>query len=151
MNTVLDSEASVGERIWAGASIIPVGKVFKLAKAGEGAFKFANKGKHTAKRARDIDGKRPSWRQSEKDVGTNYPDYEEQKAFKKGKEVPYGTSGSSRPDFYSTKKSIEVKNYNVTSSSGRSRLINNVVKQVNKRIDDLPRGTTQTVTIDVRG
>ncbi|NBJ71707.1 hypothetical protein D1839_20085 [Roseburia sp. 1XD42-34] len=51
VNTVLDSEASVGERIWAGASILPVGKPLKLIKAG-GVIKFANKGKHTAKKVK---------------------------------------------------------------------------------------------------
>ncbi|WP_199690321.1 MULTISPECIES: hypothetical protein [Clostridia] len=45
VNTVLDSEASVGERIWVGASILPVGKPLKLIKAG-GVIKFADKGKH---------------------------------------------------------------------------------------------------------
>lgn len=65
--------------------------------------------------------------------------------------MPYGTSGSSRPDFYTNGHSIEVKNYDVTSSGGRSRLVNNVSNQVNKRINDLPSGTSQTVIIDVRG
>ncbi|WP_302052589.1 HNH/ENDO VII family nuclease [Virgibacillus pantothenticus] len=54
VNTVLDSEASAGERIWAGASIIPAGKVLKLVKAG-GVIKFANKGKQTAKKVKKID------------------------------------------------------------------------------------------------
>ena len=30
-------------------------------------------------------------------------------------------------------------------------MINNIANQVNKRITDLPRGTQQTVIIDVRG
>ncbi|GIP61913.1 hypothetical protein J32TS6_04680 [Virgibacillus pantothenticus] len=54
VNTVFDSEASAGERIWAGASIIPAGKVLKLVKAG-GVIKFANKGKQTAKKVKKID------------------------------------------------------------------------------------------------
>jgi len=40
--------------------------------------------------------KRPSWRQSELDVQKSYPDYEPQKSFKNGQEVPYGTRGSTR-------------------------------------------------------
>ncbi|VYT97218.1 hypothetical protein [Clostridium tertium] len=95
--------------------------------------------------------KRPSWRQSELDVQSDFPDYNPQKSFIDGDEVPYGTKGSSRPDFYKEGASIEVKNYKVTTSEGRSRLINNISNQVNKRITDLPSGTSQTIIIDVRG
>lgn len=94
---------------------------------------------------------RPTWRQSEKDVGNNYPEYDEQKSFKNREEVPYGEKGSSRPDFYKKGTSIEVKNYNLTTSSGRNSLVNTISKQVNKRIFDLPSGTKQTIIIDVRG
>ena len=94
---------------------------------------------------------RPTWRQSETDVGELNPDYEAQKSFLNGKEVPYATCGSSRPDFYTTGSSIEVKNYNVTNNFGRNSLINTVSNQVNKRIADLPSGTKQTIIIDVRG
>lgn len=95
--------------------------------------------------------KRPSWRQSELDVESEFPDYNPQKSFIDGKEVPYGTKGSSRPDCYKKGASIEVKNYKITTTEGRSRLINNISKQVNKRITDLPDGTIQTVIVDVRG
>ncbi|WP_121639459.1 ribonuclease YeeF family protein [Virgibacillus sp. Bac330] len=54
IKTVLDSEASTGERLWTGASIIPAGKVLKLVKAG-GVIKFADKGKQTAKKVKDLD------------------------------------------------------------------------------------------------
>ena len=56
---------------------------------------------------------RPTWRQSETDVGDVNPNYETKKSFLNGKEVPYATRGSSRPDLYITGSSIEVKNYNV--------------------------------------
>jgi len=39
----------------------------------------------------------------------------------------------------------------VTTSSGQSNLVSNVSNQINKRINDLPAGTKQTVVIDVRG
>ncbi|MBL5773164.1 hypothetical protein B5V88_12625 [Heyndrickxia sporothermodurans] len=65
--------------------------------------------------------------------------------------VSHGTKNSSRPDFYINGHSIEVKNYKVTTSSGRSNLIRNVSKQINKRISDLPYKTKQSVIIDVRG
>ncbi|PAE22782.1 LXG domain-containing protein [Bacillus sp. 7894-2] len=94
---------------------------------------------------------RPSWRQSENDVGKEYPGYRDQVSFKEGNEVSHGTKNSSRPDFYINGHSIEVKNYKVTTSSGRSNLIRNVSKQINKRISDLPEQTRQSVIIDVRG
>ncbi len=96
-------------------------------------------------------GTRPSWRQSEIDVEKDFPEYNAQKSFKDGKEVPYGEKGSSRPDLYQTGHSIEVKNYKISTSSGRSRLVNNVSKQVEKRLSDLPNGTKQSVLIDIRG
>ncbi|MCG3088319.1 hypothetical protein L7D49_10350 [Sporosarcina sp. MB25] len=98
-----------------------------------------------------IDKPRPSWRQSEIDVGKEYPGYRDQVSYKDGQEVSHGTKNSSRPDFYTNGHSIEVKNYNLTTSSGRSNLIRNVSKQVNKRISDLPEKTKQTVIIDIRG
>ena len=47
--------------------------------------------------------------------------------------------------------SIEVENYKITTSSGRSRLVNNVSKQVVKRLKDLSGGSKQSVIIDIRG
>ncbi len=102
----------------------------------------------------DANGKditRPSWRQSEIDVGNEYPGYRNQVSFKEGNEVSHGTKNSSRPDFYINGHSLEVKNYKVTTSSGRSNLIRNVSKQINKRLNDLPEQTKQSVIIDVRG
>lgn len=101
--------------------------------------------------AKGIDKTRPSWRQSEIDVGKEYPGYRDQVSFKDGNEVSHGTKNSSRPDFYISGHSIEVKNYKVTTSSGRSNLIRNVSNQINKRISDLPEQTKQSVIIDVRG
>jgi hypothetical protein len=94
---------------------------------------------------------RPPWRQSEIDIGKEYPGYRDQVSFKDGVEVQHGTKHSSRSDFYIKRHGIEVKNYNLTTSSGRSNLVRNVSKQINKRINDLPSGTKQTVIIDVRG
>ena len=47
--------------------------------------------------------------------------------------------------------SIEVKNYNVTNSSGRNSMIRIISNQVNQRIIHLPSGTKQTIIIDIRG
>lgn len=98
-----------------------------------------------------IKAKRPSWRQSEKDVSAANSDYETQKSFKNGEEVPYGTKGSVRPDNYKEGASIEVKNYDVTTLGGRNRLVDNITKQVEQRIEHLPVNTSQKVVIDVRG
>uniref|UniRef100_UPI003F75E2B0 hypothetical protein n=1 Tax=Streptococcus ruminantium TaxID=1917441 RepID=UPI003F75E2B0 len=94
---------------------------------------------------------RPSWRQSEVDVGKDFPGYEPQKSFLNGNEVPHGTKRSVRPEYYKAGHSIEVKNYNVQTSKGRSNLVNNVSKQVKQRTHNLPESTKQTVVIDVRG
>ncbi|MEK4603972.1 hypothetical protein MHH42_23540 [Bacillus sp. FSL L8-0099] len=46
---------------------------------------------------------------------------------------------------------MEVKNYDLSTSSKRSNLVRVIVKQVNDRVDNLPIGTKQTVIIDIRG
>ena len=68
-----------------------------------------------------------------------------------GEEVPYGTKGSVRPDYYKEGSSIDIKNYNIENSSGRSRLVENIKKQYYQRVKNLPKDTSQTVVIDVRG
>lgn len=95
--------------------------------------------------------KRPTWRQSEIDVGLEFPDYSPQVSFLNGVEVPYGTPGSVRPDYYKSGNSIEVKNYNVTSAAGRSKLIRNILTHYQKRGTNMPANTAQTVVIDIRG
>lgn len=97
--------------------------------------------------------KRPTWRQSELDVGKQLDGqgYSAQKSFKNGVEVPYGTKGSVRPEYYKAGTSVEVKNYNVETPAGRASLERNVVNQATQRTKDLPVGTTQKLTIDVRG
>lgn len=49
--------------------------------------------------------------------------------FLDGKEVPYGTKGSVRPDYYKVGSSVDLKNYNVETALGRSNLANNISKQ----------------------
>ncbi|WP_323666810.1 DUF637 domain-containing protein [Pectobacterium punjabense] len=94
---------------------------------------------------------RPSWRKSETDIGKNLGEgWREQISFKGGKEVPYGTSGSVRPDWcLGTICSIEVKNYNLATN--QNGLINIVSKQAIERKANLPAGMRQEVIIDIRG
>ncbi|WP_241012855.1 MULTISPECIES: DUF4150 domain-containing protein [Burkholderia] len=96
--------------------------------------------------------KRPSWRQSEKDVGKKLGEgYKEQRSFKDGKEVPYGTKGSTRPDWYKDGSSVEVKNYNIETPAGQERLIDNVSNQAIYRAQQLPQNTVQSLYVDIRG
>lgn len=95
--------------------------------------------------------KRPTHKASEIDVGkqlgnTALP----QISYKGGKVVPYGTSGSVRPDFSIGKiVGVEVKNYNIANNS--SGLISNVSKQAVARAEHLPKGMQQQLIIDIRG
>jgi hypothetical protein len=73
---------------------------------------FGAKGGATV--AEDVATVRPTPRQSEIDVGVDLPPgARPQVSFKNGQEVPYGTSGSVRPDYcLGNVCSVEVKNYN---------------------------------------
>ncbi|MDP0465171.1 hypothetical protein Q7313_16720, partial [Shouchella rhizosphaerae] len=143
--TLADPEASLGEKALATTFIL-----VKPAKVAELGYDLS-KVRKVETGGKGTDKTRPSWRQSEIDVGKEYPGYRDQVSYKQGNEVSHGTKNSSRPDFYIKGHSIEVKNYKVTTSSGRSNLIRNVSKQINKRISDLPEQTKQSVIIDVRG
>lgn len=98
-----------------------------------------------------IANRRPSHRQSEKDVGKDLgAGWREQVSYKDGKEVPYGTKGSTRPDWCNGNTcGIEVKNYNIATNI--NGLINNVSKQAIHRAENLPAGMQQRIIIDVRG
>lgn len=74
-----------------------------------------------------------------------------QVSFKNGKEVPKNKRGSVRPEGYKVGETIEVKNYDITTSSGKSNLIRDIVKQVRRRTANLPAGTHQKIVLDMRG
>lgn len=95
---------------------------------------------------------RPSWRQSERDAGDRLGEgYSDQRSYKDGQEVPYGTKGSTRPDWSRPGESIEVKNYDLQSRAGQDRLVRNVTEQARHRAQHMPEGTVQKVVIDARG
>jgi len=96
---------------------------------------------------------RPNWRQSEKDIGQKFLDegYTEQISFKDGKQVVYGTKGSTRPDWYKEGSSIEIKNYDLQTVAKQKSLIENVTQQAVKRSNELSEGTVQSLYVDVRG
>ena len=95
--------------------------------------------------------KREKWKNSEqyvsKMLGTKA---RPQVSYLNGKEVPYGTKGSVRPDFViGNKAAFEVKNYDIAKNS--DGLVREVVRQVKDRAIHLPQGMKQRVMIDVRG
>lgn len=94
---------------------------------------------------------RPTPQKSEIDVGADLgAGARPQVSYKNGQEVPYGTSGSVRPDWcVGNVCSVEVKNYNIAKN--QSGLISNVSKQAIQRAENLPQGMQQQVVIDVRG
>jgi len=98
-----------------------------------------------------IKNKRPTHKQSEKDVAKDNPGALEQVSYLDGKVVPYGTKGSVRPDLVKGNVAIEVKNYNIQNKQGVYRLLYNVNKQIAKREIHLPKGMKQRLVIDVRG
>jgi len=101
---------------------------------------------------------RPSWRQSEIDFAPEYPEssgYTEQACFKKDANgnvvnAKWGESGSIRIDVYKSDHIVEIKNYDVSSSTGRSNLVNNIRQQYWQRKDFFPN-VKQTYLLDVRG
>ena len=68
-------------------------------------------------------------------------------------EVPHGTPGSVRPDAVPGcgMQCFEVKNYNLSSTSGQNSLVNPTVTQINQRATNLPAGMRQSIEIDITG
>ena len=99
----------------------------------------------------DVAAARPTPKQSEIDVGADLgQEARPQVSYKNGQEVPYGTSGSVRPDWcIGDVCSVEVKNYNIATN--QQGLISNVSKQALQRAENLPQGMQQQVVIDIRG
>lgn len=97
-------------------------------------------------------GSRPSWPQSEADVGNDLgPDHNPQQSYLNGKPVRHGAPGSVRPDWAAADNaaSFEVKNFDVARNS--NGLIYKVSRQAIQRARHLPPGMEQNVVIDVRG
>lgn len=98
----------------------------------------------------------PTYRQSEMDVLNLTDDAVEQVSYLDGKKVSSTTLGCTRPDVVienadGTVHAIEVKNYNLESSTNRNDLLSELRRQVAARIEHLPAGSTQEIILDVRG
>ena len=122
---------------------------------GTGAATIAPTATGAAEAATGAPPVRPSWQTSEGTVSSELKQlgFKEQKSYLGGKEVPYGTPGSVRPDLshQAFKLSVDVKNYDVASAKGRYRLVQDVVAQATKRFPNLPAGMRQGIVIDIRG
>jgi len=95
---------------------------------------------------------RPSHRQSELDASNLNPlNHRPQVSFKNGKEAPYASKGSVRPDGFVVGESLEVTNYNLSIPSNRSNLYNAIHRQYLQRLSNIPKGTLQRLLIDIRG
>lgn len=99
---------------------------------------------------------RPTPKESEKTAQEIYGG-KEQRSYKDGVEVPYGTPGSTRPDIVvmdaesSTITAIEVKNYDCTKSGRVNSLCRELSVQVGNRSKHMPEGTKQMIVLDIRG
>ena len=92
-------------------------------------------------------GKRRSWRGSEMRAAEDYTledgfQYNKSYTLVDGKltATTHGAAGSQRPDFYNeaTNRLVEVKNYNITTATGRNNLAKNIAAQYNKRREMFP-------------
>lgn len=95
-----------------------------------------------------------TWRQSE-DYAQGLLGGEAQKAYLNGEEVPWGTSGSTRPDIIRWIKgkleAIEVKNYDLQSEASVKELKSVLKQEITARTIHLPEGSTQRVVLDIGG
>lgn len=93
----------------------------------------------------------PSWKNSEKTV-FEYLGGSDQVSFIDGKEVPFGTAGSTRPDVVhnvnGVYEAVEVKNYNLESNFYNLKKV--LTKQISQRNVDLPSDYTQKIVLDIR-
>ena len=80
---------------------------------------------------------------------------EEQVSFLNGKQVSSSVANATRPDIVRYNdgilEAIEVKNYNLASSSSRNTLYKELERQVTNRVTHLPKNSTQRVVLDVKG
>ncbi len=80
---------------------------------------------------------------------------EEQVSFLNGEIVSSTTPNATRPDLVRDKggvlEAIEVKNYNLESSTSRHNLYKELERQVSDRVSNLPKDSIQRVVLDVKG
>ena len=102
----------------------------------------------------------PTPKESEQYALTHYSKMGYQKivdqiSYLNGKEVPYATPGSTRPDLFAwfkkKKYAIEVKNYDLRKKTSFEALIQELRRQFTERAEHLPEDVGQRLALDVRG
>lgn len=100
----------------------------------------------------------PTYRESEQEALRQIKNGTGQVSYLAGKEVPWGTPGSSRSDVVSplgngTKAVLatEVKNYNLSNSGNVNTMIQKLRVEISQRTIDLPKGSKQEIILDARG
>ena len=96
----------------------------------------------------------PKWEQAQLRVLNKYGGYE-QLTYLNGKQVPFGTSGGTRPDVVRLVgdhiEAVEVKYYNLENSACVNTLYKELRREISSRVVNLPRGSTQRIVLDVTG
>ena len=119
--------------------------VHKAAKAVDDAIEYT-------KGAVGIPDDLPKWRQAELRALNEYGGYE-QLSYLDGELVDFGTTGATRPDIVRLLgdhiEAVEVKYYDLESSSCLNMLYNELKREVSARIANLPAGSTQRIILDV--
>ena len=100
----------------------------------------------------------PTWRESEQKALKQTKNGTDQVSYLAGKEVLWGTPGSTRPDVVSplgnSKTAVlakEVKNYDLSNSDSLNALITKLHTQISERNINLPKGSKQEIILDARG
>ena len=79
----------------------------------------------------------------------------DQVSYLNGKEVSMNEYGATRPDLVRNVngklEAIEVKNYNLDLDVSREHLYEELQRQVTSRVNNLPKGSTQRIVLDVQG
>ncbi len=96
---------------------------------------------------------RPSFRQSELDVGQDLVGWDAQRSFINGRPARYGAQDSVRPDYSHPSQAmhVDVKNYDLSSPGNRGNLYRGIAQQAITRSQNLPSGAWQGVILDIRG
>ena len=100
----------------------------------------------------------PTYRESEQKALRQIKNGTDQVSYLAGKEVSFGTPGSTRPDVVSPLGSgtpavlaTEVKNYDLSNSANFSAMLRELRRQISQRNIDLPKGSKQEIILDARG
>jgi hypothetical protein len=115
----------------------------------------------TAARGAFNRGGRPSWQKAEREpsLALKLQGYEDHDAVSilDQRQVPRGTDGSSRPDYYRgtpgrdrASTSVDVKRFDITTRGGRSNLARKVADQA-KNLEKNAPGTRQRILVHTRG